>query len=97
MNLSGTINKYKNIKTKLYNKYEAIWYNKTCRLKHVTPRYINIKVNGNKHTKPKNEEHGHTLQNKSGPEISLRKKKKTTTTTQRAAIECTLGMRCLLA
>ena len=38
------IYKYKNIKTKLYKKNAAIWYNKTCRLKQITPRYINIKV-----------------------------------------------------
>ena len=35
--------RYKNIKTKLYKCNAAIWYNKTCRMKHVTPRYINIK------------------------------------------------------
>jgi len=34
---------YKNIKTKFYKNNAAIWYNKTCRLKQITPRYINIK------------------------------------------------------
>jgi len=38
--------RYKNIKTKLYKCKATIWYNKTCRIKHVTPRYINIKVSG---------------------------------------------------
>jgi len=38
--------RYKNIKTKLYKRNAAIWYNKTCRIKHVTLRYINIKVSG---------------------------------------------------
>jgi hypothetical protein len=43
------IYKYKNIKTKLYKNNAAIWYNKTCRMKQVTPGYISIKVNGNQH------------------------------------------------
>jgi len=38
------IHKYKNIKAKLYKNNAAIWYNNTCRLKQITPRYINIKV-----------------------------------------------------
>jgi len=33
---------YKNIKTKLYKTNAAIWYNKTCRLKQLTPKYIFI-------------------------------------------------------
>ena len=32
--------RYKNIKTKLYKCNAAIWYNKTCRIKHVTPRVL---------------------------------------------------------
>jgi len=36
---------YKNIKTKLYKNNAAIWYNKTCRKKQLTPNYICIKVN----------------------------------------------------
>jgi hypothetical protein len=39
--------RYKNIKTKLYKNNAAIWYNKTRRLKQLTPSYINIKLNGN--------------------------------------------------
>ena len=35
--------KYKNIKMKLYKNNAAVWYNMKCRLKQVTPRYINIK------------------------------------------------------
>jgi hypothetical protein len=38
---------YKNIKIKLYKNNAAIWYNKTCRIKQLTPNYINIRVNGN--------------------------------------------------
>ena len=32
---------YKNTKRKLYRTNAAIWYNKTCRLKQLTPTYIN--------------------------------------------------------
>ena len=39
--------KYKNIKENLYKCNAAIWYNKTCRQKNLTPKYINIKINGN--------------------------------------------------
>jgi hypothetical protein len=39
--------KYKNIKIKLYKNNAAIWYNKICRMKQITPGYISIKVNGN--------------------------------------------------
>ena len=38
---------YKNIKVKLYKNIEAIWYNKTCRIKQLILIYINIRVNGN--------------------------------------------------
>ena len=38
---------YKKIKIKLYKNDAAIWYNKTCRIKQLTPNYINIRVNGN--------------------------------------------------
>ena len=41
------IHKYKNTKKKLYKCNAAIWYNKTCRLRKITPGYINIKINGN--------------------------------------------------
>ena len=37
----------KNTKRKLYKTNEAIWYNKTCRQKRLTPKYINIRINGN--------------------------------------------------
>ena len=37
---------YKNTKRKLYRTNAAIWYNKTCRLKQLTPTYINISING---------------------------------------------------
>jgi len=39
---------YKNIKTELYKNNAVIWYNKTCRLKKLSPNYINIKVKGTK-------------------------------------------------
>jgi hypothetical protein len=38
---------YKNTKEKLYKTNAAIWYNKTCRQKHLTPNHISIKINGN--------------------------------------------------
>jgi len=38
---------YKTIKTKLYKKNAAIWFNKTCMIKQLTPTYINIRANGN--------------------------------------------------
>jgi hypothetical protein len=41
------IYKYKNMKIKLYKNNAAIWYNKTCRMKQITPGYISIKENGN--------------------------------------------------
>jgi hypothetical protein len=34
---------YKKIKIKLYKNNGAIWYNKTCRIKQLTPNYINIR------------------------------------------------------
>jgi hypothetical protein len=38
--------RYKNAKEKLYKTNAAIWYNKTCRPKQLTPEYISIKING---------------------------------------------------
>jgi len=38
---------YKKIKIKLYKTNAAIWFNKTCRIKQVTPNYIKIRINGN--------------------------------------------------
>ena len=37
---------YKNIKRKLYRTNTAIWYNKICRQKQLTPAYINIHIKG---------------------------------------------------
>ena len=39
---------YENIKIELYKCIAAILYNKTCKLREVTPRYINIRINGTK-------------------------------------------------
>jgi hypothetical protein len=33
---------YKKIKIKLYKNNAAIWYNKTCKIKQLTPNYVNI-------------------------------------------------------
>ena len=41
------IYRYKTTKSKLYKINAAIWFNKTCRVKQLTPNYINIKVSGN--------------------------------------------------
>jgi len=37
---------YKNIKIKLYKNNAAIWYNKICRTRHLTPTYANINIKG---------------------------------------------------
>jgi hypothetical protein len=37
----------KKVKIKLYKNNAAIWYNKICRIKQLTPNYINIRVNSN--------------------------------------------------
>ena len=37
---------YKNTKIKLYKNNAAIWYNKTCRARQLTPTYANIKIKG---------------------------------------------------
>ena len=38
---------YENSKLKLCKCTAAIWYNKTCKLRHLTPRYSHITINGN--------------------------------------------------
>jgi hypothetical protein len=38
------IYQYNNIKIKLCKNNEAIWYNKTCRIKQLIPIYTNIRV-----------------------------------------------------
>jgi len=38
---------FKNTKRKLYKTNAAIWFNKTCRDKELTPSYINVKINSN--------------------------------------------------
>jgi hypothetical protein len=48
---------YHNIKRKLYKTTAAIWYNKACRDRQLTPKYISIRVNGN------NKQSQKTLQN----------------------------------
>jgi len=37
---------FKNIKARLYKTNAAIWYNKTCKHKGLTPNYINITISG---------------------------------------------------
>jgi hypothetical protein len=41
------VHAYKNIKQKLYKRNTAIWFNKTCRDKELTPNFRNIRINGN--------------------------------------------------
>jgi len=36
---------YKKIKIKLYKNNSAIWYNKTCKIKQLTPNYIKDEFN----------------------------------------------------
>jgi len=38
-----TIHEYKSLKRRLYKTTAALWHNKTCRKKHLTPKYISIK------------------------------------------------------
>jgi len=38
---------YKKINIKLHKNNAAIWFNKTCRIKQLTPNYIKIRINGN--------------------------------------------------
>ena len=47
------IYQYENTKEKLCKTNAAIWCNKTCRQKHLTPHYISIKINGNNQQKKK--------------------------------------------
>jgi hypothetical protein len=41
------IYKYGNTKEKLHKTNAAIWFNKTCKYKQLTPKYIAIKIKGN--------------------------------------------------
>jgi len=43
------VHQNKNIKIKLNKNYAAIWYNKSCRIKQLTPTYVNTKEDYNKH------------------------------------------------
>jgi len=43
------IYKYKTTKRKMCRTNAAIWFNKTCRHKQLTPTYINISINGITH------------------------------------------------
>jgi len=40
------VHQYHNIKRKLYRTAAAIWYNKTCRDRQLTPKYTSIRING---------------------------------------------------
>ena len=40
------VHQYKDTKIKLYKNNAAIWYNKTCRTRQITPTYANIKMKG---------------------------------------------------
>jgi len=41
-------NSFKNTKCKLLRTNAAIWFNKMCRIKQVKPKYINIRIKGQK-------------------------------------------------
>jgi hypothetical protein len=41
------IYQYKNTKAKLHKTNAAIWFNKVCKYKQLTPNYISIKIKGN--------------------------------------------------
>jgi len=40
------VHQYKDTKIKLYMNNAAVWYNKTCRARQITPTYANIKMRG---------------------------------------------------
>jgi hypothetical protein len=42
-----SVHGYENIKTKILRGNAAIWFNKICKEKNLTPRYINIKIKSN--------------------------------------------------
>jgi len=44
--LAKRVYQYKNIKIKLCKNNAAIWYNKTCRTRQLTPTYANINIKG---------------------------------------------------
>jgi hypothetical protein len=41
------VKNYRNIKEKLHKTNSAIWFNKVCKLEQLSPKYIQIKINGN--------------------------------------------------
>jgi hypothetical protein len=45
---ANLVYRYENMKENLCKTKAAIWYNKTCRHKQLTPNYISIKINGDK-------------------------------------------------
>jgi hypothetical protein len=45
--LARIIHRYKNTNEKLLKANATIWFNKMCRLNHLTPEHVRIKVNGN--------------------------------------------------
>jgi len=68
---------YKNIKLKLNKNNAAIWFNKTCKAKHLTPTYASIKIKGDNPRRQKNKKRSHTLRNKPKAKIPVRQKTKT--------------------
>jgi hypothetical protein len=48
-----SVYKYRNIEEKLHKTNAAIWFNKTCKYKQLTPNYIAIKIQWNN---PRNHE-----------------------------------------
>jgi len=47
-------NSYKNTRLKLQKTNSTIWFNKLCKIRHLKPSYINIKINGKKSQDKKN-------------------------------------------
>jgi hypothetical protein len=41
-------NNYKHTKLKFVKTNAAIWFNRICKIKHLKPNYINIKIKGHK-------------------------------------------------
>ena len=68
---------YKNIKLKLYKNNAALWFNKTCKAKHLTPTYASIKIKGDNSRCQKTKKRSHTVQNKPRTKVPVCQKTRT--------------------
>jgi hypothetical protein len=66
---------YRNTRQKLYKTNAAIWYNKICREKQLTPNYFSIKINGKNTQCQKNNKSCHPKPPEPRINIPTRRKK----------------------